>query len=101
MHLSDCGLDYTFRGLSFVDDLCGGVLADNGRRSESRLLINGSLGHSVRRVDGLDLSHGICTRMSTVTGESEEGHKPTTVLLLVLTRVSVSLFTSVVSQTLV
>lgn len=100
-HLSDGGLDHTFRGLSLVDDLCGGVLADNGRRHEGRQLVNGSLGHSVCLVDSLDLSHGVYTRMSTVTGESGEGHQPTTVLLLVLTWVSVSLFTSVVSQMLV
>ena len=100
-HLFDGGLDHTFRGLSLVDDLRGGVLADNGRSLNSRLLLNGGLSHSVRRVDSLDLSHGVYTRMSTVTGESEEGYQPTTVSLLVRTLVSVSLFTSVVSQMLV
>lgn len=64
-HLSDGGLDHTFRGLSLIDDLCGGVLADNGRRNNGRLFIGSSLGHSVRRVDSLDLSHCVYTRMST------------------------------------
>jgi hypothetical protein len=63
-HLSDGGLDHTFRGESRVDDLRGGVLADNGRRNNGRLLLNGSLGHSVRRVDSLNKSLRVYTRMS-------------------------------------
>ena len=60
----DGGLNHTFLGQSLVDDLRGGVLADNGRRNDDRLLFNGSLGHSVRRVDSLNKSQSVYTRMS-------------------------------------
>jgi hypothetical protein len=96
----DGGLDLTFLGQSVVDDLRGDVLADNGRRNDNRLLLNISLGHCVRRVDSLNKSHRVYTRMSFYR-ESDGGNQPVTVSLLVLTSVSVSLFTSVTSQTLV
>ena len=63
-HLGDGGLDHTLLGQSLVDDLCGGVLADDGRRNDDRLLLNVSLGHSVRRVDSLNKSHRVYTRVS-------------------------------------
>jgi hypothetical protein len=100
-HLSDGGLNHTLRGLSLVDDLGGGELADDGSSNEGRLFSSGSFGDSVRGGDSLDLGHVVYTRMSTITRKSRGGHRPTTVLLLVLTRVSVSLCTSVVSQMLV
>jgi len=55
----DGGLDHTFLGQSLVDDFRDGVLADNGRRNEGRLFLNSSLGHSVRRVDGLNKSQRV------------------------------------------
>lgn len=58
-HLMDGGLDHTFLGQSLVDDFRDGVLADNGRRNEGRLFLNSSLGHSVRRVDGLNKSQRV------------------------------------------
>ena len=58
-HLFDGSLDHTFLGESIVDDLCRGVLADNRRRNNNSLLLNGSLGHSVRLVHSLNISRRV------------------------------------------